>query len=383
MSFKALELPLQDHSRHNKKPSRFIKMTPSNKLLSLAYYLPQFHEIEENNRWWGQGFTEWIHLNQAKKYFNWQTIRKPIAPFGEYNLLNPDVMEWQAKTAKNYGIDGFLVFDYWFGNGKTLLEQPMQLVLDKQLNFDYCLCWANHTWFNKRENILLQQQEYLGETDYTAYFYRLLAHFQSPHYIRINNKPVFAIFNPKEIPDLEVFINTFKSLAIKSGFDGLFLIGENTDASSEYAHYFDAYTRSNHLFKARSRDNLYSYLKEKLTRKFGFKQLGPFCYDYHNLVIGNYLDNSDSKYIPSVFTGWDTTPRHQKRGTILKGFNLATFNAHLEKIKQTLKNHDNPNKIVIIKSWNEWAEGNLLEPDDIFGYQLLDAYKDFTISLNH
>src|SRR5665647_1531451 len=97
-----------------------------NDILSLAYYLPQFHEIEENNLWWGKGFTEWTHLREAETYFRWQKIRKPIEPFGEYDLLNPDVMKWQNKVAKNYGINGFLVFDYWFGAGKTLLEKPMQ-----------------------------------------------------------------------------------------------------------------------------------------------------------------------------------------------------------------------------------------------------------------
>jgi len=361
-------------------------MTPSNKLLSLAYYLPQFHEIEENNRWWGQGFTEWAQLNQAKKYFNWQTIRKPIPPFGEYNLLNPDVMELQAKTAKNYSIDGFIVFDYWFGNGKTLLEQPMQMVLDKQLNFDYCLCWANHTWYNKRDNITLLQQQYLGAEDYTNYFNRLLNHFKSPHYIKVDNKPIFAIFNPNEIPDLNVFLDTFNSLAINNGFNGIYFIADNTDASSKHAALFDGYTKSNHLFKKRSRDNIFSYLKEKLTRKFGFNSIGPFCYSYPHLVVNQYVDNNDVKYIPTVFTGWDTTPRHLKRGTILKDFNVETFKQHLKNIRQTIQKNINlknvNNQIVIIKSWNEWAEGNLLEPDNIFGYQLLEAYRDFTTHYN-
>ena len=358
-------------------------MSFSNKLLSLAYYLPQFHEIPENNRWWGQGFTEWAHLNQAKKYFKWQEVRKPIAPMGEYNLLDADVIEWQASTAKKHHIDGFLVFDYWFGAGKTLLEKPMQMVLDKQLNVDYCLCWANHTWYNKRENILLIKQQYLGASDYTAYFERLLPHFNSPHYLKIDNKPIFAIFNPKEIQDLSIFIETFQLLAKKYGFDGLYLIADNTDSSSEYAHFFDAYTRTNSLFKSRNRDNLKSYLKEKLTRKFGFKNLGPFLYSYHHLVVKNHMSTTDEKYIPSVFTGWDTSPRHQRRGTILQDFNLRTFKQHLANVKNALEIQKAKQPIVIIKSWNEWAEGNLLEPDSIFGYTLLEAYRDFVQDCQH
>lgn len=349
---------------------------PSKNILSLALYLPQFHEIEENNQWWGKGFTEWVHLKQAENYYDWQKIRKPIAPYGEYSLLNPEVLEWQARTAKQYGINGFLVFDYWFGAGKTLLEKPMQLVLNQQLNFDYCLCWANHTWYDKRKNILLLEQKYLGAADYEAYFNRLLPHFQSKHYIRIDKKPVFAVFNPNEIPDINVFIDTFQTLAIKSGLNGLYLIADNTDNTSAHAEHFDAYTRSNHLFKNRKRDNLFSYIKEKMTRKLGCTELGPFCYDYRNLVINYYRKNFDSKYMPCVFTGWDTSPRHKRRGTILKGFDVAAFEDHLKQIKETLNHRQNEQQIVIIKSWNEWAEGNLIEPDNIFGYSLLEAYRD-------
>ena len=142
----------------------------------------------------------------------------------------------------------------------------------------------------------------------------------SAHYIKIDNKPIFAIFNPNEISDLPVFVDTFQALAIKHGFDGLYLIADNTDASAEHAHYFDAYTRSNGLFKARNRDNPISYIKEKLTRKLGCTQLGPFCYSYNQLVIKNYTDAKDAKYMPTVFTGWDTTPRHQKKRHDLKRF---------------------------------------------------------------
>lgn len=257
----------------------------------------------------------------------------------------------------------------------------MQMVLDKQLNFDYCLCWANHTWYNKRENITLQQQLYLGMQDYTNYFNRLLAHFKSPHYLKIDNKPIFSIFNPNEIPDLPVFVDTFQRLAKEAGFNGIYLIADNTDASSNHAGLFNGYTRSNHLFKKRNRDNVFSYLKEKLTRKFGFSQIGPFCYSYPHLVVDQYIEYNDAKYIPSVFTGWDTTPRHLKRGTILKDFTIKNFKLHLDKIEQTIKRNQQSaisNQLIIIKSWNEWAEGNLIEPDSVFGYQLLEAYRDFT-----
>jgi Glycosyltransferase WbsX len=346
-------------------------------LLSLAYYLPQFHEIAENNQWWGEGFTEWQHLREAEQYSPLQQIRKPIAPFGEYHLLNPQVMEWQNTIAKQYGINGFMVFDYWFGAGKTLLEQPMQIVLNQQINFDYCLCWANHTWYNKRKDILLIQQQYLGVADYTAYFYRLLPHFKSKHYIYIDNKPIFAIFNPKDIPDLELFTKLFRDLAAKEGLGDLYIIAENTDNSSPHAHLFDRYTRSADVFQRRAYNNLWSYAKEKLTRKFKAKNLGPFYYNYADMVNYHSKQSFDSKRIPTVFTGWDTTPRHKRRGTVYTGFNVASFSAHLQQVQQLLTQNQSEQAIVIIKSWNEWAEGNLLEPDHIFGDGLLQVYQQF------
>lgn len=355
-----------------------------NALISLAYYLPQFHEIEENNRWWGQGFTEWTQLNAAKTYFKEQSIRTPHQDIGQYHLLDKAVFAKQNHIAKQYGIDGFLVFDYWFGRGKRLLEQPMQLVLKEQLDFDYCLCWANHTWHNKRTNQVLIKQEYLGQSDYEAYFYDVLAHFKNPHYIRIAQKPVFAIFNPGDIPDLTVFMSTFERLAREAGFEGLFWIAENTDQHSPHANKFDRYLRTNSMFRHRKKISLGAYIREKLTRKLGFQQLGPFRYNYNRLMSYLAVDGFDDKTLPFVFAGWDTTPRHQRRGTWLTEFNPKTFAKQLQRLLPFFYRTANLTipKIVIIKSWNEWAEGNVLEPDAQHGYAFLQAYADFVKQVN-
>lgn len=352
----------------------------TNRLLSLAYYLPQFHEIEENNRWWGPGFTEWQQLNSAKTYFDWQHIQKPKTPFGDYNLLNPAVFDWQQSVAQTHGIDGFLVFDYWFGEGKKLLEKPMQMVLDHQLDFKYAFCWANHTWYNKRENITLQLQQYLGAEDYTAYFEQLLPHFHSANYIKVEGKPVFSIFSPKEIPDLEVFIQTFNKCAAQHGFAGIYWLADNTEPHQPWKKYFDGYNKSGSIFKWRKRDSWWSYIREKLARTFHYKQLGPFVYNYHGLVIDNDPLTEDPHQIPIVFTGWDTTPRHLRRGTILKGFNPQSFAMHLEQIYLQLSKRKQhlPTQVVVIKSWNEWAEGNVIEPDTLWGDALLNQFLLFT-----
>lgn len=349
-------------------------------LLSLAYYLPQFHEIEENNRWWGPGFTEWQQLNSAQSYFSWQHIRKPDTPFGDYDLLNPAVFEWQQAIAKKHGIDGFLVFDYWFGRGKKLLEKPIQLVLEQQLNFKYAFCWANHTWYNKRQHITLQEQLYLGKEDYSAYFEQLLPHFQTANYIKVDGKPVFSIFSPKDIPDLEVFIDTFEQCAQAHGLPGIYWLADNTEPHQPWKRYFDGYNKSGSIFKWRKRDNVWSYLREKLARNYQFKNLGPFVYSYEGLVINNEPLSDDPKQVPIIFTGWDTTPRHLRRGTILRGFDPHRFATHLANIATQLaqRKHQPSTQVVIIKSWNEWAEGNVIEPDQQWRMQLLEQYLLFT-----
>ena len=358
-------------------------MPSATNIVSLAYYLPQFHETEENNRWWGKGFTEWTQLNEAKSYFAWQQIRKPDTPFGQYHLLDAKVFEWQQSMAETNGINGFLVFDYWFGEGKKLLEKPMQLVLKEQLNFKYAFCWANHTWYNKRKNIILQTQQYLGEQDYKAYFLQLLSHFQSSNYIKIAGKPIFSIFNPKEIPDLDVFIATFNALALQYGFQGIYWLADNTEPHSEWKHAFDGYAKSGDIFRWRWQDNFWSYLKEKLARKFHFKSLGPFVYTYQGLVIKRQKLMSDPKQIPVVFTGWDTTPRHLERGTILNGFTPDSFEQHLNQIyvQLTTRLTRPMQQVVLIKSWNEWAEGNVIEPDILYGKKILALYHRFILRM--
>lgn len=367
-------MPVWMHKRNT-----ISAMQPPKKIVSLAYYLPQFHETEENNRWWGKGFSEWTQLNEAKSYFTWQQIRKPQTPFGQYHLLDPKVFEWQQQIAETHAIDGFLVFDYWFGQGKKLLEKPMQLVLEKQLNFKYAFCWANHTWYNKRENITLQTQQYLGEQDYKAYFLHLLPHLQSSNYIKIAGKPIFSIFNPKEVPDLDVFIATFNALALQNGFTGIYWLADHTEPHNEWKHHFDGYAKSGDIFRWRKKDNLWSYLKEKLARKFHFKSLGPFVYSYQGLVIKHQQLSADPKQVPIVFTGWDTTPRHLKRGTVLKGFAPETFDKHLMQLEQQMLTRPQQPmyQVIIIKSWNEWAEGNVIEPDSIWNLGLIKQFSAF------
>ncbi|HAV5535580.1 glycoside hydrolase family 99-like domain-containing protein [Acinetobacter baumannii] len=343
------------------------------KALVLAYYLPQYHEVEENNLWWGKGFTEWTNINNCKKYFASHQIRKPIAPLSQYNLLESGIIEKQFEIANNFGIDGFLIWNYWFGNGEKLLEKPLDSILENKINVKYCLAWANHSWMNKSKGLLLKEQKYLGVEDYIEYFNYLLPHFKSDNYLKIKNKPIFSIFSPKDVTDLDIFMETFERLAKEFGFDGIHWLAENTEGSELYINKFNNFYNSGHLLYSR-RFRSFTYFLELLHRKSGGRiKLGPFVYSFKKLDLVSSAKKMYPKQIPVIFTGWDSSIRHNDRGIILNEFNEETFDSHLNQIMKHALQVEAP--ILILKSWNEWAEGNLIEPDSIFGYRLLEILK--------
>ncbi len=337
----------------------------------LAYYLPQFHEIPENNEWWGQGFTEWTALRKPKKYYSFQKIRRPIAPHFEYTLPSKAVMEWQNSLAKQHHIDGFLLWDYWFGNGKTLLSKPKEFVRDNNVVFSYALIWANHSWYNKSINKLLIEQEYLGKDDYTNYFLDCLNHFKNKEYVKIKNKPVFGIYMPFAIPDLDVFMDIFTTGAIENGFDGIHWIVDNTPATNENKKVFNCVISSTAYFKARKYLHPINFIKEQLIKKVNLNFVGPIVYSYKKLV-GQHTNFNENES-PAIFTGWDTTPRHGQRGTILKDFTVDSFEQHLKNVFKHASKNDC--ELLVLKSWNEWAEGNTIEPDSINNHELLKSFK--------
>lgn len=342
------------------------------KPLVLAYYLPQFHEVVENNLWWGKGFTEWTNINNCKEYFPEHQIRKPIEPLGQYVLLEDGVMEKQFEIANDHGVDGFLIWDYWFGKGERILEKPMEAILEKKINLKYCLAWANHSWMNKSKGVLLKEQKYLGYEDYLDYFNYLLSHFKNENYLKIQNKPIFSIFMPGDVVDLKVFYKTFEQLAKSNGFDGIYWLAENSIGNEEYLEFFNNYYNSGKLLSSRRFRGI-NYILEYINRKTKDKfKLGPFVYNFEKLDEISVKRSLETKELPVIFSGWDSSIRHDNRGIILSGFNERTFEKHLDHVKSQI-DHEKP--IVILKSWNEWAEGNLLEPDSIFGFKLLQILK--------
>ena len=202
-----------------------------NKIKIIAFYLPQFHPIPENDKWWGKGFTEWTNVGKAKPLFRGHYQPRVPADLGYYDLRIPEVRESQANMAKSFGIDGFCYWHYWFGNGKRLLERPFNEVLQSgRPDFPFCLAWANQSWQGishgiKNKKILIEQL-YPGKEDYINHFNSLLPAFKDSRYIRINDKPVFVIYKPLDIPKIQEFILLWNNLALQNGLKGIFFISQ-------------------------------------------------------------------------------------------------------------------------------------------------------------
>jgi hypothetical protein len=372
-----------------------------NKIRFLAYYLPQYHPIPENDEWWGEGFTEWTNVVKGKPLFKGHY--QPILPgdLGFYDLRLPEVQERQAKLAKEYGLDGFIYYQYWFGNGKMLLEKPAEAMLtNNEINLPFCFCWANETWKGiwhglDNPNVLIEQT-YNGDEDYKAYFNYLLPFFKDSRYIKIDNKPMFHIYRLDDIPDLIVFFDTFNQLAKNNGFDGIHFIATGNANSKNVIDNdnvfgvvgLDAFNEIRYQQKTFfRRESFLGRLENKILSKMGYtnevgKRTKPLLLNYSKGVLNLNIDFPHQKYIPCVFPNWDNSARSGRKSLIFKNTTPQLWcDFLLSTVKKTRLNVVNP-QFVIIKSWNEWAEGNYLEPDHKYGLQWLESVKKVKEELN-
>ncbi|KQW97702.1 glycoside hydrolase family 99-like domain-containing protein [Flavobacterium sp. Root420] len=364
-----------------------------NKIKFLAYYLPQYHPIPENDLWWGKGFTEWTNVTKAKPLFKGHY--QPILPadLGFYDLRLPEIQEAQAKLAKEYGVDGFIYYQYWFGNNKMLLEKPAEAMLfNQKIGIPFCFCWANETWKGIWHGLdspdILIEQTYQGEKGYQTYFDYLLPFFKDERYIKIENKPMFHVYRFDDIPDPDQFINVFNDLAISNGFDGIHFIGTlGSDTILKNNHVYgkvgiDVFHKMRYkkgfLFEG---VRYLGWLERQIKVKLGFtnelgKRLKPLIFDYKKAVSCLNLTFPNEKYIPCVFPNWDNSARSGKKSLIFVNSSPDSWKNHLKKaVKELIKNPKNP-QFIVIKSWNEWAEGNHLEPDLKYGLKWLEVLKE-------
>jgi lipopolysaccharide biosynthesis protein len=360
----------------------------------IAYYLPQYHPIPENDEWWGKGFTEWTNVAKAKPMFEGHYQPRLPADLGFYDLRVPETREAQAGLAKEYGVYGFCYYHYWFGNGKRLLERPFNEVLASgKPDFPFCLCWANQTWkgvwFGAKKQGVLIEQIYPGKEDYIAHFNELLKAFSDPRYITIDGKPLFQLYQPQDIPNLELFVDTFRECAHKAGFKGIYLMAGFVPLSwNPIANGFDGMVGSEfntkQYFKA---INDYDNIFERAFNNIKFRLVGPpelkvekrnapLIIEYEKAI--KYLISNKKfpfDFFPCTMHDWDNTPRSDVNGVVLKDSTPALWRKHLRSALDMVSDYESDKKIVFIKSWNEWAEGNYLEPDQKWGKAYLEVIK--------
>ena len=345
----------------------------------IAFYLPQFHPIPENDEWWGKGFTEWTNTAKAKPLFRGHYQPHIPADLGFYDLRVPETRKAQAEMAREYGIEAFCYYHYWFA-GKRLLERPFNEVLSSgEPNFPFCLCWANQTWtgiWHGVPNRILIEQTYPGDDDHINHFNVLLKAFSDKRYVTIDNKPLFIIYRPQEIPEIRKMIDLWRKLAEKSGLQGLYLVGVSWDPSVSISKYgFDGSVT--HKFPPLNRKVSKKNPVKWVIKEIYFMRGKPTIYSYKNIMFELYNHrNSDIEDYPCSIPNWDNTPRSGKNGLVFNESNPELFRMHFKMAIDKIKKYSPEHKIIFIKSWNEWAEGNHLEPDLKFGKGYLNVIKE-------
>lgn len=348
----------------------------------IAFYLPQFHPTPENDKWWGKGFTEWTCMGKAKPLFKGHYQPRVPADLGYYDLRVPESREMQAEYARRAGIEGFCYWHYWFGNGRRLLERPFNEVLESgKPDYPFCLGWANHSWYKKlwdkdtKKDTLLMKQEYLGEEDYKMHFNFALKAFKDHRYIKDGNKPLFFIFRPLDIPNN--FILLWQKWAKENGFkDGIAFIGEcryNEDPQKIRAKGFD-YIYRDRVGVYYDRDfSTFQRIKQHLKHILFHRPL--LCFDYSDFVkkLTDPEVDKEVENIPMIMPNWDHSPRSGSKGLILNNSTPENFRIHIRRVFDAIKDKPKEKRFVFLKSWNEWGEGNYMEPDLRFGNGYIDV----------
>jgi hypothetical protein len=358
---------LPDVAQHLGDPFMTGSNTMQKKARAIAFYLPQFHPIPENDAWWEKGFTEWTNVTKAEPLYEGHLQPKLPSELGFYDLRVPETREQQASLARSHGIEGFCYWHYWFA-GKRLLERPFGEVLASgKPDFPFCLAWANATWtgiWHGAPDRVLVRQDYPGISDYTAHFFAVLDAFRDERYITVDGKPVFLVFHPVEFPDPIEFTDLWRELALKSGLKGLHLVGIAHSGWRPEQHGYDACCVD---YFSTARSKIQAQREDHGDER-------PARYSYADVLRHAFdADRYGARQHPCVIPNWDNTPRSGADGVVFEGSTPERFREHLEEAIRLIDDRPFEQRLLFLKSWNEWAEGNYLEPDRQFGRQYLEA----------
>ena len=364
----------------------------------IAWYLPQYHCIPENDEFWGKDFTDWVTVKNAKPLFRGH--QQPRIPLNNnyYDLSVKENVAWQAKLAKEHGIYGFGIYHYWFNNEKNLLTKPLDIIYEnKEIDIQYFLAWDNANWkrswsaidgnawapiadkeqnTNNKCGILIPY--ILGnESDWENHYNYLLPFFKDERYIKVENKPMFTILQYDE--NIEKMCNYWNTLAKKDGFNGLFFIYKNkrwfnwsNDAIRfNYEPHHDGWLNP----------TIWERRVERISRLLHLPISNNY-YNYDNIwkrIIKNAENSSPNEFL-GAFVGYDDSPRRSRRGKVVKGVSPQKFKKYLS---QLIDISEKQGKVFLfITAWNEWGEGAYLEPDIINKYDYLEVIKELSKTKN-
>ncbi len=345
----------------------------------IAFHLPQFHAIPENDKWWGEGFTEWTNSRKTSPIFNGHYQPKQPLDDYYYNLLDKSALQWQVELAKKYGIYGFCFYHYWF-KGKKLLEKPLEIYLEnKDLDLPFCFSWANHswtrTWLDNED--MLMKQVYGEYEDWVTHFNFLFDYFNDSRYIKIDDKPVIIFNRPLDFDKADEMIDCWTKLAKEKGLEGVYFI----ETLSGYQR-DSVLAKSDGLLES---EPSYTYnflplwyrLFRKSARVFYPKTKPRFnLYDafWKTMLKRRPIISSKTVY-PGALVNWDNAARRPINANIFLSFSPAKFKRYLQQQLVRCKTVYKTD-FLFLNAWNEWAEGNYLEPDKKYKYEMLEAVRD-------
>jgi lipopolysaccharide biosynthesis protein len=353
------------------------------KVRALAFYLPQFHPVPENDEWWGKGFTEWTNVTKAKPLFKGHYQPQLPSDLGFYDLRLPEVQEEQAALARQYGVHGFCYYHYWF-SGRRILERPMNaMVASGRPDFPFCLCWANENWTRRwdgRDQEVLLKQVY-SPADDLRHIRSLIPIFKDPRYIKVKGKPFFLIYRIGHLPEPVETIRRWQEEAVKAGLPGVYLANvENFDGDHGAAARLplDAAVEFAPDWKCLGRRVtpaffLPGFLRNRITKSVWSKHR-VFNYD---AMRRHMLAKPGVSYLryPGVTPSWDNSARSKENAIIIRDATPESYGSWLKEVVERFNPPSPEENFVFINAWNEWAEGNHLEPCRKWGRGYLEATK--------
>ncbi len=342
----------------------------------IAFYLPQFHPTPENDQWWGKGFTEWTNVTKARPNFLGHYQPHLPADLGFYDLRLPEAREQQAKLAKRYGIFGFCYYYYWFA-GKRLLDQPLERMLQtNNPDMPFCIAWANENWTRKwdgQEHAILIAQQHSDDDD-RAVMSDLIRYLRRPNYIRINGKPLLIIYRPSLFPNIKGTIEIWRDQCLKEGVGQVYLVlAESFELARTFVHPSSLGFDASVEFPPHSMSAPVAPPGKIINPEFS-----GVLHDYRQ-IVEDYLRLPMPGHVRfrSVMPGWDNTPRRQNDPVMFVHASAGAYQAWLEAIIDVTREQNfGDERLVFINAWNEWAEGNHLEPDQKHGHAYLEATRN-------